>query len=159
MLHMSTIGVPGYCAGNCAGPGALAPSARSARFGPRSGGRVESALAVASLTAKALWLAIRQKPGAGIGCCAGRALAGPPSCRFAHRKATWPWAEHAALAPAQAKARWRFTRYGDTKAGLRRQPWPPVQRLLKACTCHGISPAAGYSVRHIGLWPYTFASC
>jgi hypothetical protein len=118
MLHIK-IGVPGGCAGNCAGPGALAPSARSARFGPRSGGVCGSALAVALLTAKALWLAIRQSGKAAawsvaklashhacsatggarctphlwvVGCRAGRALAGPPSCRFAHRKATWPWA-------------------------------------------------------------------
>ena len=112
-------------------PGALAPSARSARFGPRSGGYIESALAVASLAAKALWLAIRQKPGAGRrpGYCVGRArlpvasltgrLRAPArdrlGSRFAHSQGYLPnrgcapcagdaVAGHAALAAAPCRA-------------------------------------------------------
>jgi hypothetical protein len=56
-------------------PGALAPTPRYASLGRGGGGVVESALAVASLAAKALWLAIRKKPGAGrrSGYCVGRA--------------------------------------------------------------------------------------
>jgi hypothetical protein len=178
MLHI-TIGVPGYCAGkSCAGPGALAPSARSARFGPRSGGYIESALAVASLAAKALRLAIGQSGKTAawsvaklalhhacsatggarctphlwvVGfCCAGRALAGPPSCRFAHRKATWPWA-----------GAWRWCRHRRWLRSIAHDTpipgWitPPTNGVMRRLACGRLL----YMPWHIvGCRPYRWAN-
>ena len=181
MLHI-TIGVPGYCAGkSCAGPGALAPSARSARFGPRSGGVCGSAMAVASLSAMAPSMA--RRAGASLAAwsvaklalhhaCSATggarctphlwgwhwALAGPPSCRFAHRKATWPWA--GACRWRRHRRRLRFIAHDTPIPGLdyaadERSYAPisvagPVSAVAESLVRHRISPAGFRTGRHIG---------